>query len=194
MIDSVARRAGSDADLVLRIAGGDGAALSSLLDRYGDLLYTLAYRILGETVEAQDVVQETFLDVRRRATHYDPARADVFTWLVFLCRRRSMDRLRARRGTSRHPEEPAFVEDEAGRPLPEGGGDLEHAKQRAAVRDALNAIRFDERRALMLAYYEGLAASEIARELSMPLDTVKSHLRSGLLRLRDLLSRFGGEP
>jgi RNA polymerase sigma-70 factor (ECF subfamily) len=193
MIDSVVHRAESDAALVLRIAGGDGVALSALVDRYGDLLYALAYRILGDTVEAQVIVQETLLDAWRRATRYDPGRADVSTWLVFLCRSRALDRPRARRGTARHPEEPASVEDDAGHPLPKNGGDLGHARQRAMVKDALNAIRFDERRVLMLAYYEGLMLSEIARELSMPLDTAKSHLRSGLLQLRDLLSRPGGE-
>ncbi|OGP81914.1 MAG: hypothetical protein A2Y95_08660, partial [Deltaproteobacteria bacterium RBG_13_65_10] len=133
------------------------------------------------------------LQAWRQAARYDPGRAGVFTWLVLLCRRQALDRLREHARATQHLEEAAPDEADAPVLLPQAGCDFERAKQRTRVKEALNAISFDQRRTLMLAYYDGLTQSEIAARLSVPLDTVKARIGHGLLRLRDLLSRAGGD-
>ncbi|MDQ3754992.1 MAG: sigma-70 family RNA polymerase sigma factor [Acidobacteriota bacterium] len=175
----------SDIELLHSIARGDELALASLYDRYSSILLGLLLRILHNRPEAEDVLQEVFLQVWRRAADFDEARGRGFTWLVTLTRSRAIDRLRAlgsreRAATAAMREAPEEIGD--------ASDDVLRSEQAEVVRRALAEIPEEQRRALMLAYYEGLTQSEIAAKLNQPLGTVKTRMRSGLIKLRELLS------
>ena len=161
-----------------RLAEGDASALAELYDRHGGLAFGLALRILRERAEAEDVVQEAFVQVWRQAGRYDPARGSPEAWLCAIVRTRAIDRLRRR---SSRREQPEVME--AAPPAtagPEGA---------MAVRQALKALRPDQRHALELAYYEGLTQTEIAHRLQEPLGTIKTRIRTAMIRLREELER-----
>ena len=178
-----------DADLLHAIARGDESALAALYDRYHSILLGLLLRILHSRVEAEDVLQEVFLQIWQRAANFDEARGRAFTWMVTLARSRAIDRLRSLQSRQR-------ADDTALRDAPEPAGDASddayHAEQREIVRAALAEIPEEQRRALMLAYFEGMTQSEIAARLGQPLGTVKTRMRSGLGKLRDMLGEKMG--
>jgi RNA polymerase sigma-70 factor (ECF subfamily) len=162
-----------------RLAQGDASALAELYDRHAGLAFGLALRVLRDRTEAEDVVQEAFVQVWRQATRYDPARGTPEAWLCAIVRTRAIDRLRRRLSRREQPEapEPARA---AATPDPEGT---------LAVRKAMQILSPDQRRALELAYYEGLTQSEIARRLDEPLGTIKTRIRTAMIRLREELER-----
>jgi RNA polymerase sigma-70 factor, ECF subfamily len=171
-----------DRRCVERMRDGDAGGLEELYDRYGDLLYALVLRIVGRAAEAEDVLQEAWLQVWKSAARYDTGRGSVPAWLVTLARSRAIDRLRA--SGSRARAETAAGADP---PLPED--DASAGAQRRQIRDrvtsALAGLPAQSRQVLELAYFEGLSQSEIATRLGVPLGTVKSWTRQGLLRLRE---------
>lgn len=173
-----------DTELLHAIARGDEAALATLYDRYHSILLGLLLRILHSRVEAEDVLQEVFLQIWQRAANFDETRGRGFTWMVTLARSRAIDRLRSLQSRQR-------ADDTALRDTPESVGDASddayHAEQREIVSAALAEIPEEQRRALLLAYFEGLTQSEIAARLGQPLGTVKTRMRSGMSKLRDLL-------
>ena len=136
-------------------------------------------RIVRDLDAAEDVVQEAFVQVWRQAGRYDPRRGSPQAWLCTIARTRALDRLR-RRVARREQEE--VTEPAASGGTPDREGEL-------AVRKALLSLSADQRRALELAYYEGLTQSEIARRLNEPLGTVKTRIRTALIRLREELQR-----
>jgi RNA polymerase sigma-70 factor, ECF subfamily len=161
-------------ELVARLAGGDTQALADFYDRYAGIVNALALRILRRTAEAEDVVQEVFVQVWRQASRFDPARGTPEAWLFTITRTRALDRLRRLASN-------AALRPEASVPAP---GSIEHA---IAVRRALEELPVEQRTPLELAYYEGLTQSEIARRLDEPLGTIKTRMRTGMMRLRELL-------
>jgi RNA polymerase sigma-70 factor (ECF subfamily) len=174
----------TDRILIARVEGRDAEALSILYDRHAARLLGLAHRILGETGEAEEVLQEVFLFAWRAASTFDASRGSVLAWLLVATRSRAIDRLRARR--------PAAVTSVRG--LDEvaeaaGPDDVEAASAgrqweercRAAVRE----LPEDQRRVLELAYFEGLTQQEIAEKTAIPLGTVKTRVRLGLMKLRE---------
>jgi RNA polymerase sigma-70 factor (ECF subfamily) len=162
--------------LLRRLRDGDHGALSEFYDLYAGLVNGLALRILKDTADAEDVVQEVFVQVWRQAERYDPGRGSAEAWLCTIARTRSLDRLRRR--TSRR-EDPSEL-----RPLAIAAPRTEES---LAVRKALETLSGDQRRALELAYYEGLTQTEIAARLGEPLGTIKTRIRSAMIRLRDML-------
>jgi RNA polymerase sigma-70 factor (ECF subfamily) len=164
------------AQLIRRLAAGDHHALGEFYDRYAGLVNALALRVLRDNSDAEDVVQEVFVQVWRQASRFDPARGSVEAWLCTMARTRSLDRLRRR--TSRREEPEDIAPPETQQPRTEEG---------LAVRKALQGLSADQRRALELAYYEGLTQSEIAERLGEPLGTVKTRIRTAMLRLREVL-------
>jgi len=175
----------TDVELMREVAEGDGPALELLYDRYAHILFPLARRILKDHQEAKDALQDVFVQVWQSARSYDPARGSTLTWLVTLTRSRALDRLRAlrRRGWP-SPEtecaEPAAASD----PLAEAILN----EQRRRVHQALDAIPVEQQRAIELAYFEGLTQTEIADRLGEPLGTIKTRIRLGMRKLRELLS------
>jgi RNA polymerase sigma-70 factor, ECF subfamily len=162
-----------------RLAAGDSLALAEFYDAHAGLAYGLALRVLRDRSDAEDVVQEAFVQVWRQADRYDPERGTPQAWLCAIVRTRALDRLR-RRVARREQEE--VTEPAASGGTPDREGEL-------AVRKALLSLSADQRRALELAYYEGLTQSEIARRLNEPLGTVKTRIRTGLAALRDRLEQ-----
>lgn len=174
----------SDSELLHAIARGDEKALASLYDRYRLILFGLILRILHSRDEAEDVLQDLFLQIWKRASDFDETRGRPFTWLVTLARSRAIDRLRSLGSRSRGTTE-------AARTIPDSWGDAAddawRSEQCAIVRRALAELPEDQRRAILLAYFEGLTQTEIAARLSAPLGTVKTRMRSGMMKLRELL-------
>lgn len=185
----------ADTILLDRIERGDSDALGSLYDRYAARMLGLTTRILGERDEAEDVLQEVFLQVWRSPRRFDPSRGTVLTWLLVLARSRAIDRLRGLRRRGRGRE---VSIDET--PLASESTDLERsvetAQQGAVVRRALGDLPPEQRRALELAYFGGYTQSEIADLTGAPLGTVKTRLRQGMMKLRDGYRTYsgGGDP
>ena len=175
----------SDVELLRAIAGGDEQALASLYDRYRLILFSLVLRILHSRDEAEDVLQELFLQVWKRASDFDEARGRPFTWLVTLARSRAIDRLRSLNARERTATEAARAvgPDQ----WSDASDDAIRSEESKVVRRALAELPEEQRQALMLAYFEGLTQTEIATRLNTPLGTVKTRMRSGMLKLRELL-------
>lgn len=174
----------SDVDLLKAIVRQDEMALAELYDRYRVILFSLLVRILNSREEAEDVLQEVFLQVWRRAADFDEQRGRPFTWLVTLARSRGIDRLRNLAARERVAIAGAREPSEQ---VSDAVADAFRSEQRGLVTSALNQLPDEQKSALMLAYFDGLTQSEIADKLEAPLGTVKTRMRTGLIKLRELL-------
>ena len=173
-----------DVELLKAIVRQDETALAELYDRYRVILFSLLVRILHSREEAEDVLQEVFLQVWRRAPDFDESRGRPFTWLVTLARSRGIDRLRSLAARERVALAGAR---EPGEEVSDAVADAFRSEQRGLVTTALAQLPEEQKRALMLAYFDGLTQSEIAEKLGAPLGTVKTRMRTGLIKLRELL-------
>ena len=178
----------SDILLLKAIAARDEAALAQLYDRYRTILFGLLMRILNNREEAEDVLQEVFLQVWRKAGDFDESRGRPFTWLVTLARSRGIDRLRTLASRERVAEAGAR---EVSEEISDAATDAFKSEQRGLVSDALAKLPDEQKRPIMLAYFDGLTQSEIATHLGSPLGTVKTRMRTGMIRLRELLAGQG---
>lgn len=170
--------------LLRACARGDEKAFASLYDRYSAILFGLLLRILHSRAEAEDCLQEVFLQIWQRAASFDESRGRPFTWLVTLARSRAIDRLRAASARERVANASA---QETSEELIDAEDEAVRSEQGEVVRRALAAIPEEQRRALLLAYFEGLTQTEIAERLKEPLGTVKTRMRSGMSKLREML-------
>ena len=183
--------ANPDERIAQLLSAGDPAAMELLYDRYGRLAFTLAFRVLGESGVAEDVVQESFLSIWRRRDSFDIRRGSVKTWLAAIVHHRALDKLRGRSGRSRQdvPLEGASL----GETGDESFDAVAEGLERDQVRQALATLSEDQRRTIELAYYGGLSQSEISERLGIPLGTVKGRTRQALHRLREVLTASGME-
>ena len=184
---ATSRGTGPDAErgLVERLAARDMDAAADLYDRYAGQILALARRILRNDGDAEEVVQDVFSQAWRSASGYDPSRGSVGGWLLVMARTRAIDRLRARQArpdTTAGPLAPTLPSS-AVMPVDQVLSD----EQAVRIRSALNELPDAQRRALELAYYEGLTQSEIAERLTEPLGTIKTRIRTALMTLRQRL-------
>lgn len=182
-----------DEQLMDRLAGRDLIAFEALYDRYGDLVYSVSLRIVGDSYIAEDVTQDVFLRVWRRPDQFDLSRGKFVTWLLSVARNRSIDQRRSQSRRLRHEALPATEEDEDVLPSDDARDDpalaTVLAEERAAVRAALTTLPPEQRLAIQLAYFGGMTQQEIANMLGQPLGTVKTRMRLGMQKMRNALQR-----
>ncbi len=174
-----------NADLVKLAANGDEAAFGILYSRLAPCLYGMAFRMMNDAKEAEDVLQEGFTYIWRKANNYDPARSSAYAWAVMIVRNKAIDRLRARQRGDRLREK---VTSETGffAERDDSSAQVPISRERnAEVREALQKIAPEQRQAVELAFFSGLTHEQIAEQLGAPLGTIKARIRRGLLRLRD---------
>ncbi|HTS82159.1 MAG TPA: sigma-70 family RNA polymerase sigma factor [Myxococcaceae bacterium] len=174
---------GAEGKALEGVRRGDQRALEELYRVHGPRIHALLLRMLRETADAEEVLQETFIDAWKRAAEYAPSRGSIEAWLITIARSRAIDRIRhkgARLRLVRQTEQLAPAE-----PAHPDPPDV-HAQSR--LRRALGALPAEQRRALELAYWEGLSQSEISEHTGDPLGTVKTRVRLGLQRLAELLA------
>lgn len=181
----------ADRALIARIEGRDADALAELYDRYSSRLMGLAQRILGDTGEAEEVLQELFLWVWRSAASFDAARGSVIAWLLVATRSRSIDRVRSRRPAARAGLRSVETVPDAAGPQ-DVEADSAGKQWERLCRSAISELPDDQRRALELAYFEGLTHQEISEKTGTPLGTVKTRVRLGLMKLRDRVRPYLG--
>ena len=173
----------ADSELFARVVQRDREAFGQFYDRWASILFSVCVRILSDTAEAEDVLQEIFVQIWKDAARYDPRRASLKTWLFTIARSRALDRWRSRKASEGRV---LAVE-----PLPEPAASADPAAAnllRQHVTRQMGRLSVKERTVLTLAYFEGLTQEEIAVRLGEPLGTIKSRARTGLARLHSLLA------
>lgn len=170
-----------------RVAAGEAAAVRECLDRYGGLVWALCRRHCLRASDVEDAAQECFLALWSNAHRHDPGRASEATFIAVIARRRLIDRYRqARRQPATEPLRPHHDRGTV------GGDPVEQEDELARVRAALGTLAATQHEVVRLAVVEGCTHQEIAAELKLPLGTVKTHVRRGLLRVREALERPAG--
>ena len=177
----------AQAQLLQRIAAQDRQALAELYDQLGELLFSTALRILGDAHDAEEVIQDVFVQIWEKATTFDAALGSPVHWSLSITRNRSIDRLRARQRRFRLLNEL----EEANPPGPQlqptlnqtafGGDEI------AVVRSAVSSLPLEQRQAIEMAFFGGMTHPEIAGTLNQPLGTIKARIRRGMLKLRESL-------
>ena len=190
MTDSSLQRF-ADEDLMPLVARRDADAFEIIYDRHGGAAFSLAYRIVGDRLKAEDITQEAFLSLWRSKARYDRVRGSVRTWLLGIVRNRAIDLLR-------HdvvgPPQINLEADLPERPAATEETDAEALRREAArqVRGALEVLPKDQMRVIELAYFGGLTHAQIADMLGMPLGTVKGRMRLGMEKIRAYLAEALG--
>lgn len=175
--------------LLPSVASGNQDAIRSCIDRYGALVWSIARKFFGATADAEDAVQDAFMDLWRSAGRYDPRVSSETVFVAMIARRRFIDR--RRKGQRRLDTEPLMDNSST----QEGFGAEQTAEAERASR-ALDQLRPEQKQVLVLSTCQGMSHDEISRATGMPLGTVKAHARRGLIRVREILGigGLGAEP
>ncbi len=169
--------------ILKRIAAGDKTAVQDCLDTYGGLVWSLARRLSPDVADAEDAVQEIFIDVWKNAARFDETQASETTFVALIARRRLIDRLRK---SNRRPNTDS-LEDVLSEPVSEKNLDAQIFVEAKEAAQAMKNLRPEQRQILHLSIVQGFSHQEIADALAMPLGTVKTHARRGLLQVREFL-------
>ena len=185
------RKAADDSqnELLRRIAAQDRQALAELYDQLAGLLFGVAMRIVGDQSEAEEIMQDVFVQIWARAGTFDPTLGTATSWVLRIARNRSIDRLRSRQRRAKalvELENVLAAEPPAG---PEVHGEL-HQDELTGVRSALAGLPMEQRQVIELAFFRGLSHGEIAGALQQPLGTVKARIRRGMMKLKDTLQAY----
>ena len=171
--------------LIQQVAKQDREAFSQLYDRFSSLVFSLALRMLKVRSDAEDLLQEVFVQVWRQASNYSAERGSPEAWIINIARSRAIDKIRS----IRRMEKSFVLTDDPARA--ESGDNVEssaaESEAKLTMNSALTNIPEAQRKVLELAYFDGLSQTEIAARLSEPLGTVKTRMRTGIQRLRDIL-------
>jgi RNA polymerase sigma-70 factor, ECF subfamily len=186
LLPTVKSEVSPDATLVQRLLQKDVSAFEQLYDRHSRRVYALVLRILQQAGTAEEVVQDVFLQLWRNSAQYDESRGPFAPWLFTLARNRALDTLRLKSERQRRKEDqteelPSVVI------APEYEKALDEKRRADKVRIVMSSLSPQQKRAIELAYFEGLSHTEISAALKEPLGTVKSWIRNGLIRLKQEL-------
>jgi RNA polymerase sigma-70 factor, ECF subfamily len=171
--------------LLARVARGDEAAFEQTYDQVADAVFGLVRRVLRDPAQSEEVTQEVLVEVWRTASRYEPARGSAMAWIMTMAHRRAVDRVRSEQAASDRQaraanREQVVVYDEVAE-------DVEARLDRERVRRCLDTLTDLQRQSVALAYYEGYTYREVAELLTVPLGTVKTRMRDGMIRMRDCL-------
>ncbi len=189
--------AGHDVDdahyhpLITRIADGDESALADLYDATAGRAYALALRITRNAQDAEDVVEETFFQIWRRANQYDAQRGRVLAWVLTICRSRALDLLRRQDHAELH-DDPGSLAEQSDEHASDPQQLISMFQRDSAVHAAMTQLTDVQRQLIALAFLRDLSHQQIADHLDMPLGTVKTHIRKALAALQGLLADGGG--
>ncbi|MBY6205186.1 sigma-70 family RNA polymerase sigma factor [Halomonas denitrificans] len=172
-----------DGQLLQRIADGDRSAVSECIDRYSGLVWSLARRFIAIEADAEEAVQDVFMELWSKADRFDPDKAAEATFVSMVARRRLIDRGRKE---SRLPDRQPLADLEQ-QLSKDGHAAIEASVESERVLQAIDRMEPDQRRVLRMATWLGMTHAAIAEETDLPLGTVKSHLRRGLIRIREQL-------
>jgi RNA polymerase sigma-70 factor (ECF subfamily) len=175
-------------DLLAQVARGDRRAFSELYDRTARQVYGLVRRVVRDPTIAEEVSQEVFVEVWRTAPRFDPDRGAVLTWILTMAHRRAVDRVRSEEAARSRDDRVGRMETPNTEDV---GSTVESRLEAERVRRALGGLSDIQREAIELAYYGGLTYREVAELLDVPLGTVKTRIRDGLIHLRDALEVAG---
>ena len=182
----------SDEALLLAITDGAVWAMESLYQRYSRILYSLAYRMVADHQLAEDLLQDAFLAVWRRATSYSPQTGAVRNWLISILHHRTIDHLRRiRRHSTIHEAPLEGIELDGSIASPDVWDEAWQSVKSSQVRAALMKIPTEQRLVIELAYFQGWTHTEIAEGTKIPLGTVKARMRLGLIHLKQILAQMG---
>jgi RNA polymerase sigma-70 factor (ECF subfamily) len=170
----------TDSTLMSQIRAGDEDALGALHDRYAQVVYSVALRVLGETTQAEDILQEIFLQLWRNPQTFDSSRGSLGAWLAVIARHRAIDHLRRRRPETDIEDVVVAVDSKL-----EQTADRNIAIEK--VRSAVERLPVEQRTPLEMAFFQGLTHSEIAAKTGEPLGTIKTRIRAALIALRKVL-------
>ncbi|HYN15816.1 MAG TPA: sigma-70 family RNA polymerase sigma factor [Terriglobales bacterium] len=171
----------ADAALIARIRSGEQDAMAELYDRYSPLVYAVALRVLADTGAAEDVLQEVFMQLWRHPASFDARRGNLGPWLAVIARHRAIDVLRKRRPQTDLEDVVIAIDADL-------EGTAERARAVEKVRHSLHAMPNNQRKALEMAFFEGMTHTEIAAQTGEPLGTVKTRIRTALMALRRALN------
>ena len=174
----------ADTALMKNLLRQDVNAFEQLYDRHSRIVYSMVLRILQQAATAEEVVQDVFLQLWRNAAAYDAGRGPFVPWLLTLARNRALDHLRLKSERQRRREDQTDELPPVAS-APEYERELDERRRIELVRSLMGGLLPRQKRAIELAYFEGLSHSEIAEKLKEPLGTVKSWIRNGLLRLKE---------
>ena len=190
--DAESQNEPSDEALLNAIAGGAVWAMESLYQRYSRILYSLAYRMVADHQVAEDLLQDAFLAVWRRAITYSPQTGAARSWLISILHHRTIDYLRRVRRRSTIQEAPLEeLELNESIAYPDAWDAAWQSVKSSHVRAALMKIPAEQRLVIELAYFQGWTHSEIAEGTQIPLGTIKARMRLGLLHLKQILIQMG---
>ena len=176
-----------DVELLRRIAGGDRSAFTSFYDQYSGLLFSIAVKILNDAKEAEDVLQEVFMQIWNKADAYDPLLGKPASWAVTLTRNKAIDRIRASNRRSKLLEQATVEANVATDHSPSANEKLHGRENAQMIRSVVAALPSISGARLRLAFFSGLTQDEIAKNLNEPLGTIKARIRRGMLKLREKL-------
>lgn len=179
----------SRTELLRRIAAQDREALAEFYDQLGAVLFSTVVRILGDAQEAEDVMQEVFVQIWEKAAAFDAALGTPTNWVLRIARNRAIDRLRARQRRFRAFDELENAFAAEALPPPAQHGELS-GEELAGVRAAVRSLPAEQRQAIELAFFGGQSHGEIAGALQEPLGTVKARIRRGMMKLKDTLQAY----
>lgn len=172
-------------DLLQRVASGDRGAFSDLYDATSSRLFGLIRRLIVDPAQSEEVMQDVYLEIWQTSTRFDQAKGSALSWMFTLAHRRAVDRIRSAQA-SRDRDMRIGVRD-LGVPVDTVAEEAEVRIEHEKVHEAMSQLSDLQRECVSLAYYSGLTHTEIAAKLSVPLGTVKTRLRDGMIRLRDVL-------